>query len=297
MTDKILVKLVQFYVTHTCNISCPNCLSLNNFSISGHDTYNQSLVKRWRELIDIEDLTIIGGEPLTNPNLNEWVRGLRSTFYDVVDFKICTNGILLDKWVNHAKKWIDDKIVIEISIHSSKYIDRINSAIDRVIGDLEVEVFEKEYPGYDFPEYYRTYDKIFFYKKFPAFLIKYSYNFTQWGVKKIEPTVLKFYKTDPVRAHARCPYNDCHYIYKGEMYKCGTLVGAKELNKNYNVDPLSNFLISDYKPISLNDEDIKEKLSNITKTELPQCAMCPVGEQGNISLEDVSIKKLPPHKK
>lgn len=296
MHKKIKLSLVQFYISHTCNLSCPNCLSLNNFAISGHDFYDHDLVSQWADTIDIDDLTIIGGEPLSNPDLDNWVTGLKSVYPDVVDFKICTNGTLLDQWVESAKTWINNQVVIEISVHSSKHLEQINAAIEKIVEHLDVETFSGNYPDYVFPEYYREYNKIIFYKQFPAFIINYNFEFSEWGVKSIEPNKLNFYRNNAEIAHKHCPYKDCHYIYKGEMYKCGTLVGAKALIERYHVDTLSNILISHYKPISLTDPDIKNKLSTITEKSIPQCAMCPVGEHNSVSIENATIKKLPAHK-
>lgn len=295
MNTKIKLRLVQFYISHTCNLACPNCLSLNNFAISGHEAYDDNLAKQWADIIEITDLTIIGGEPLSNPDLDNWVNGLRS-IYLIDDFKICTNGTLLDQWIESAKKWIENRVVIEISVHSSNHLEKINAAIEKIVDQLDVESFSGTYPDYEFPEYYREYNKIIFYKQFPAFIINYNFEFSAWGVKSIEPNKLNFFRNNAELAHKSCPYKDCHYIYKGEMYKCGTLVGAKALIEKYHVDIISNILIDKYKPISLNDPNIENKLSTITENFIPQCAMCPIGESNSVSIENATVKKLPPHK-
>lgn len=297
--QKIKLNMVQFYISHTCNLSCPNCLSFNNFSISGHDDYDHELCKRWSNIIDVEDFTIIGGEPLGNPYLDKWVNGLRSLFPTVIDFKICTNGILLDKWTEQIKEWLEKKVVIEISVHSSKHLQQIYTSIEKILEGLEVETFDNNPPSnYSFPEYYQTeYNKIIFYKQFPAFIISYDFEFSEWGVKNIQKNKLSFFDSDPYDAHKQCPYKECHYIYQGEMYKCGTLVGAKELIKKYIIEPKSYELINNYRPINLNDDDITEQLTNISKRVIPQCRLCPIGEKNYTSLENASIKKIPPHKR
>lgn len=296
MHKKIKLSLVQFYISHTCNLSCPNCLSLNNFAISGHEFYDHNTVSQWAEIIDIDDLTIIGGEPLSNPDLNNWVTGLKSIYPNIADFKICTNGTLLEQWIESARLWIENQVVIEISVHSSKHLEQINAAIAKIVEHLDVESFCENYPNYKFPDYYREYNRIIFYKQFPAFIINYNFEFSEWGIKSIESNKLNFFRNNAELAHKHCPYKDCHYIYKGEMYKCGTLVGAKALIERYHVDNLSNILINHYKPISLTDPDIRYKLSTITEKSIPQCAMCPIGEANVVSIENASIKKLTPHK-
>lgn len=293
---KVSLREVQFYISHTCNLSCPNCLSFNNFNISGHHQYNNETCKQWSNILNISDLTIIGGEPLGNPYLNDWVTGLRKLFPDVADFKICTNGLLLDKWIDEIRQWVEQRVVIEISVHSSKHFDKINASIAEIFKNMNVETFESDYPDYDYPDYYgREYNKIIFYKNFPAFIISNPYEFSEWGVKNISKSKLDFFDSDPLQAHSQCPYKECHYIYNGEMYKCGTLVGAKELIKKYIVDPKSNKLIDSYTPIKLTDSDIVSKLQRITQNAIPQCALCPIGEHNPVSLEDASIKKIPVH--
>ena len=69
----------------------------------------------------------------------------------------------------------------------------------------------------------------------PAFIINYKDKFMPWGVKNIDNGVYNFYESDREQAHTACWHNDCPYIYKGKMYKCGTVVGAQAFVKKYPV--------------------------------------------------------------
>ena len=64
------IEMGQWYITHTCNLACNNCLSYNNYKIGGHERWedNEEFVKLWSERVYIEDCSIIGGEPFANPD-------------------------------------------------------------------------------------------------------------------------------------------------------------------------------------------------------------------------------------
>jgi len=79
-------------------------------------------------------------------------------------------------------------------------------------------------------------------------------------------------------SHITCVANNCHYIYKGKLYKCGTIVGAQEFVKKYRVEPKAAYLINSYKPIDLNDTDLDEQVNNLKK-HIPQCSLCPTNSK------------------
>lgn len=269
--QKHKIKIAQWYISHTCNLSCKNCLSYNNFNISGHErwTDNADYVRRWSELVEIEDLSIIGGEPLGNSDLNLWVTGVRE-YFDTKDFKICTNGTQIERWIDYLPDWIDKGVVLEIHTHDRNLVNQTWSNLRKAFKNIEYV------KGVDYTSntYYDQYNWVGLVNGKVAVLQSDDWNFFPWGVKgKNDAGEYELYETKAKITHALCQWNNCHYFYRGDLYKCGTLVGAQKFVTKYPVKKEHKDLILDYKPVSLYSNNLEEELQNLKKF-VPQCGLC-----------------------
>lgn len=277
------LKMAQWYISHTCNLACPSCLSFNNYNIKGHEYWkdNKEYAKQWSQLVSVKDFSIIGGEPLSNPDLHNWVLGLQ-TLFNTDDFKICTNGTLLNKWIDQAKEWIQLNVILEISYHDPKHLEGIESALKNILSGLDIKwINGGQYNGPNFN--YREYDKIGYLNDKVCVLLQENCEFRKWDLNN---------ENDPNTSHKHCWWKNCHYWYKGELYKCGTIVGAQELSKKHNLK--NKELINSYKPINIMSNNLTEQLTNL-KNYIPQCSMCTTLNFDNddrITLDPVPIKKL-----
>ena len=57
--------------------------------IKWEDTKRQ--LENWLKVIELDDFGIIGGEPLLNPEIREWIVGVRSLMPDA-QLRFTTNG-------------------------------------------------------------------------------------------------------------------------------------------------------------------------------------------------------------
>jgi len=267
---------VQFYISHTCNLGCNNCLSYNNFAIKGHDKFEDwaAEAEAWSKLLDPQDMSIIGGEPFSNPDLHNWVIGVRELFPDHKDFKICTNGTMLNKYAEQMQSWSDLGVIIEIHAHSEEHYAKAQQDLENILQKFDKTKFapagSPDYYAEDFDLFYTVQGKI-------VAVIAAPYEFDKWGVNEYEGQ-WTFYDSNPMMSHITCVANNCHYIYKGKLYKCGTIVGAQEFVKKYRVEPKAADLINSYKPIDLNDTDLDEQVNNLKK-HIPQCSLCPTNSK------------------
>lgn len=89
----------EFYITNVCNLNCPNCNRFNNFAFSGHSRWNDYVhhYEKWAKILKINDIGIIGGEPMLNPDFMSWLHGIRELWPDS-KIKIITNGTQLYKF-------------------------------------------------------------------------------------------------------------------------------------------------------------------------------------------------------
>lgn len=290
---KILVHALQWYISHSCNLTCNNCSNLNNFAIKGNSKFKDQEVyaNQWANKIQVNDFCIIGGEPFVNNDLHTWIMELRKRF-DSKDFKVVTNGSLLHKYKHHFKEWFDNGVTIEISFHDKNHIEPAFDIINEVLPDHEHYKITKPnmikgkatHIGCEYKE------AILIENDFPAFIINYKMEFIKWGPEKYQDGIWHFYDSDQEQAHENCWHNDCPYIYEGKMYKCGTVVGAQAFVDTYNVKQEDKDLYKSYKPILPTSNNLQHDLLSLQKS-IPQCKLCPIskGEKEQILLDNKKI--------
>lgn len=279
VNNKILLNTVQWYITHTCNLACKHCLSFNNFSISGHESFADNMIhaQEWNKLVTIKDFTIIGGETFTHNDLNTWVHGLRDIFSYIEDFKVITNGSMLEKYENCFDSWFEKDVIIEISTKTKK--DKEN-----------FEKFLTRYKNVTFSDHHEQDYAVYVDNKL-RFVVEHCRWHREWAIKEKSNNVYKFWDNDANQAHKTCRFAFCHYFYKGDLYKCGTIVGAREFVKKFPVDASDRTLFESYEPIKYNDPDLHEKIKSLNFS-VPLCSKCPAEDLPDKLILD-SKKLLP----
>jgi MoaA/NifB/PqqE/SkfB family radical SAM enzyme len=274
MKNKIKLETVQFYISHTCNLACDNCLSYNNFAIKGHDKFEDYSddAKQWSQLLQPDDMSIIGGEPLSNPDVHNWVIGIRNLFPNCKDFKVCTNGVFINKHKNNIPHWHNLGVVLEVHSHSTEHFNQAQQDIENI---LKTDYKKQNTPPVGYPDYYNDDFDIFYVidnKVFAA--LAAPYEFKTMGVNTYKNNQWEMFDNNPIAAHMICSIKDAHYIYQGKLYKCGLIVGAQEFVKTYTVKESNKDLINAYVPIQHSAVDVYEQIEKLNKS-IPQCALCP----------------------
>lgn len=98
-TGKFKKKFLEFYITNVCNFNCDNCNRLNNYYFSGHESWDdyKDHYRAWSEKLDVENILILGGEPLLHPELLSWINGIRS-LWPQSNISILSNGSRIGYW-------------------------------------------------------------------------------------------------------------------------------------------------------------------------------------------------------
>lgn len=282
---------VQFYISHSCNLGCNNCLSYNNFAIKGHDKFEDwaKEAEAWSTILDPNDMSIIGGEPLSNPDVHNWVVEVKKLFPNCKDFKVCSNGVFINKHRDNILQWHKLGVILEIHSHSIEHYMQAQIDIQNIIAPNYTK--QKTAPS-NYPEYYNEDFDIFYIVNGKIFAaIAAPYEFQTMGVSSFTDNEWQMFESDPKLAHMICSIKDAHYIYKGKLYKCGLIVGAKEFVKTYNVKKTHADLINAYTPIDCDAVDVHEQIQNLRR-RIPQCALCPTNITRELNKKIYSKTKI-----
>jgi len=268
---------VEFYITNVCNLNCTNCNRFNNFAFSGHWKWNDYLAdyKAWSKVIDLGQVAILGGEPMSNPDLPNWINGVNQLWPNLKKISLVTNGTYLNKIPGFYDflTQFNDRVRVEISGHNAPEI--IND-IDNIIEFFptaptqtinynqslwqtryaSARQWEPKWPDcpdpadfYQLPESIQK-DCLEKYIIHPLQLFDSSYTDGTVTVEffpilyfypspvqhNLETGQLTLHHSDPVLAMENCYFKTCPHFIKGRLYKCGPAGILPEFIKQFEIN-------------------------------------------------------------
>jgi len=204
---KPLLPFVETMITQVCNLSCQGCTNYSDLKHSGFIPWEQGQeqITNWLSIIDIPDFGIMGGEPLINPQVRQWIRGVRELMPNS-QIRFTTNGLLLEKNIDIVDLLCDvGNSVFKITVH---------------LHDAKLEqLIEKIFKRYDFKPIQEYGIDRWAYGSFrvqinrPTTFLK-TY---QGTYKNMLP-----YNSNPQDAFKICCQQNCPLLYQEKIYKCST---------------------------------------------------------------------------
>jgi len=273
----INVPEVQFYINNTCNLSCSNCLSFNNFNLKGYFKYKDYKTKNelWPKYIYPNRVSILGGEPYLNPDFENWMINVRKLWPTHNNMTISTNGTLFHKlkYKNLAKKSIENNYLLEVAVHYEKDFDNIYRNVNEILQELKINYRIKDVDPNDLYE-----NKIVFYSESTNKHLIYLYRkyyFIKNSITSYNQKTIKFHSNDAKTVHENCPAKTCHYIVQGNLYKCPVVGTGHLFAKQYTL--LDENLFEKYESCDPTiDESLIEHFLRVKiKNYIPQCKLCP----------------------
>jgi hypothetical protein len=283
--NKTYTEFISFYITNVCGLSCDNCASYNNYVLKGHYDWETAKDKvfEWGKLLDVRQITIIGGEPFLHPDIDNWVLGIRSAFPDTKDIRILTGlkGHALLKYKSKILKWLEIGVIVQMSVHDYNWWTESAENAREILKNLEY----RESPGINGGTPLKTIDYFN-----PNGQLLYSI-LEQWeffpnSTKEIKDGVIYLHNNDPEKSYKACLCYDCHYIVDGLLYKCVMTGIAKMLADQVPLDTRSKELLSQVKGLDP-FVDVFEEFT----TAIPQCSLCNDKLNAVIPIWPLSIKK------
>lgn len=255
---------LETMLTQVCNLSCLGCTNYSDLKFSGYVPWEQGKedLSNWLEKLTIPDFGLIGGEPLINPEVREWIKGSRDLL-PTSQIRFTTNGLLLEKHFDVVDLLKDiDNSVLKITVHVDD--KRIDSVIDKIF---------KRYDWKPVTEYGI--------KRWASGNFKLQINHPSRFIKSyrgnypdIEP-----HNSNPADAFNACCQQQCPLLYNKVIYKCSTsgLLPdlLEKLNKSHSTSWFPYTDLSDSSiTLASTTEQINLFVENFGKPHRI-CRMCP----------------------
>lgn len=279
MNKKFQIPYLEFYITNVCNLTCQGCNRFNNYKFSGFQRWAdyKEVYARWAKELTINTISILGGEPLLNPDFMQWFRGVKELWADSM-LGVVTNGYRLNKVDGLYEFVLEHKENIQLSIG-------IHNKLHKQLIVNNVKSFLKEPIQFDFNND-NIYQEYMWVTDANGVKLKIEYNwwFHQGALIK-DTDAMKFtlHQSDVKKAHDICHSKTCHHFMNGKLYKCGAVALFPEFAKQYEIvlSPEDQELMIGYQPMTIDhtDQQKQEFLNNLPNA-IPQCRFCPEEYRG-----------------
>lgn len=269
---KKLVPKVEFYITNICNLTCDHCNRFNNYKFKGWQKWNdlKDIYSRWAELINIGHRVILGGEPLLNPDIIKWCRGLKTSYPGPGQTEIITNGYRLNHVPGLYQACRENILFLQITIHNSNEKDFL---LNEIITFLQAPIVITQPNSVMQSWTYTDCNGV-------VIGVELNNEFSESAIIRNSLNNLTLHQSDPIKAHDICcmAQNGTVHFVNAKIYKCGPAALFEEFDQQHRLDISDDDrqLLSSYKPLTVDNfnEYQEEFFENLNKP-IPQCKFCP----------------------
>ena len=262
-------------ITQVCNLSCQGCTNFSDLKHSGYVTWSQgqTWLENWLERIHIPDFGIMGGEPLINPEWQQWVQGVRNLLPHA-QIRFTTNGLLLSRhpdiidFLNSV-----GNVVFKISVH-----------VDNAEMEDQIQQIQHRYTWKPVIEFgirrWKTGNNL-----------RLQVNRPQWFYKTFlgDYSRMQPHHSVPEQAFEICVQQNCPLLHQGRIYKCSTSALTSEIvNRFPTVDQTT---WESYRDSGIDSDCDNERLirfiDNVGRPHA-MCGQCPSKHHGHSKLHHLS---------
>ena len=276
---RIVVDKIEFYITNVCNLTCKDCNRYNNYNFKGWQDWNdyKDIYAEWAKRIDIKHIVLLGGEPLLNPSICDWILGIKELWREV---QIVTNGTHLNlvpdlyDIIKKTRSWV------QVSIHNVHDLEHHFQNIRTFLKDPIR--FSDDKNLLDHVGKSTTFGSDYGFRDGNGVQVSASIqdSFYNISIRAGNNGKLTLHDNDPELAHKDCgfvKYKNYHFI-RGKLYKCGPVALLPEFDQQYPLDisDEDRVLLNSYRPLSIDEFDERgvEFINNIDNV-IAQCKFCP----------------------
>lgn len=311
------LKYAEFYVTNVCNLNCTNCNRFNNFAFRGHESWGQhlELYQAWAKRITFDHISILGGEPFTNPDILKWIEGILALWPNTT-LSVVTNGTQFARWpgLRDILHQYRDRLWLEVCMHGPTLRNRVRDSIQSLMmGPVDRWFDSQQFSDHNWqaawnvirdpawPDCATAND----FRLLPRaiqqecldqhdlgphwwqdstgvrMLVTMTDQFFTSAVQHDSSSgTIKLHNSDPQRAVDICISKFCHHFSHGKLYKCGVAALLPEFVQQFRVEitEQERKLIHSYQAAEATWEDsrLDDFLGHLRRgTAIPQCQFCP----------------------
>lgn len=257
---------LEIMVIRGCNLSCEGCTTFSDLKHSGYLTWQQGRewLEPWTHRLDLPAIGFMGGEPLMNPDIKSWIKGVRELLPNS-QIRFVTNGLLLHKHWDVIELLRDlGNTIFKISYHVED--TQLDSQIKKIFEWCHWE------PVHEFGIdrwLDRKHDFRFQLAKPTRFLKTFKNNYDN----------MMPHNSDPKKAFESCVQQRCPLLFEGKIFKCGTVGLTPDLLKRFgnpNKSQWEPYLVSGL-GVDSSDQEIEQFVNNFGKPH-SICRQCPTLE-------------------
>lgn len=290
-SGRFVIPKIEFYITNVCNLTCARCNRFNDHDFRGWQNWKDfaETYAQWSKKVSLQQVVILGGEPLLNPSLKDWVIGINELWG--VTVQVLSNATRINhtrdlyelvsgsnsniKIVKHLADSFIGKNFLGVSWHNP---NNLNELDDLMHGFLKHPV--QKIPGHQQTKFsgadivYEDINQV----RIPVWM---QDKFGASAVIKRHDNSYTVHNSDPIKAHGSCAFaqNKNYHFIRGKLYKCGPAALLPEFDDQFclDIDASDREILHGYKPLSIDDFDSDgEKFLSEIDNVIPQCKFCPV---------------------
>lgn len=298
---------IEFYITNVCNLTCEHCNRFNDFNFRGWQRWSdyEQHYTEWAKYVDFGHITILGGEPLLNPTIIDWVLGINRLWKRPV--QILTNATRLNRVdglydllkgsdsshpeVRHVHEISNHKNIVGISWHNSENFYELDRIVRLFMQGNVIKNSKQAVKKYQNAHTVwsdgNTHIAAWMQDDFEHSSIRHT------------PQGLALHDNDPAMAHSSCTFvqNRNYHFIRGSLYKCGPVALLPEFDQQHPllISDSERELLNSYTPLTADRlvTDIERFLAHLDDP-IPQCRFCPVEkDRRRIQAVTKNLKKIP----
>lgn len=205
---------------YPCNLKCDGCSTFSDLTVNGYVTSEQGLawLEPWTHRLDIQAWGAMGGEPLMNPDIYNWITGVRKLLPNA-QIRFVTNGLLLEKHWKLVKLLSEmGNCILKISVHLED--EKITRIIDKIKKTWDwTPVHEYGIHRWSMPNDFK-------------FQINYPKQFTRTFRNNYQNMMP--YDSSPAEAFDNCHQQTCAMLLRDQIYKCSNTALIPDILEKFN---------------------------------------------------------------
>lgn len=204
--QKPILPYVESMLVYPCNLKCDGCSTFSDLRRTGYVTVEQGMdwLRPWTDRMEIQAWGAMGGEPLMNPQIYDWIVAVRELLPDA-QIRFVTNGLLLEKHWRIVELLSNiGNCILKITVHLEH--EKIKKAISRVQDAYDWQ------PVYEYGIHRQRLSNG----------MRFQVNTPKWFTRTFQGTydTMLPWKSSPVDAFENCHQTTCPMLLEDKLYKC-----------------------------------------------------------------------------